>query len=386
MNLKPHFSRFLGAFPERLHFAAHSHHAWPDVSFDAQQRAWLDAAAAIDNKWIKVFDEVIPRAQAHLARLLNLPESRTLCFAPTTHELVVRLLSCVTRKPLRVLTTDSEFHSFARQLRRWEETGEAVAERIAVLPYASFAERFAAAAARGGHDVVYFSQCFFNSGFLIDDIVPLVQAVRDDATLVVIDGYHGFMAAPTDLSAIAARAFYTGGGYKYAMAGEGACYMHCPDGYAERPVNTGWFAGFSSLSKGATEIPYSDGGLRFMGGTFDPVGLYRLNAVLDWVAVQGLTPASIHQHAMRLQEHLLDGLSTKPITALDPNALVAPREVSRGNFLCFRHPRAGDLHAKLLQHEVYTDYREDRLRIGFGIYQSIDDVDELLRRCAIALA
>ncbi|MDB5985288.1 MAG: aminotransferase class V-fold PLP-dependent enzyme [Nevskia sp.] len=386
MNLKPHFSRFLGAFPQRLHFAAHSHHPWPDVSFDAQQRAWLDAAELIDDKWTKVFGEVIPQAQAHLARLLHLPDPNTLCFAPSTHELVVRLLSCVERKPLRVLTTDSEFHSFARQLRRWEESGAAVAERIAVQPYASFAARFAAAAAHGNHDLVYFSQCFFNSGFLIEDLAPLVAAVRDAETLVVIDGYHGFMAAPTDLSALAERVFYVGGGYKYAMAGEGACYMHCPPSYAQRPVNTGWFAGFAALSQGTASIAYSDGGLRFMGGTFDPTGLYRFNAVMAWLQAQAVQPDAIHRHAQALQERLLEGLLARPIKALDPAALVAPREIARGNFLCFRHPQAGELHARLLAHEIHTDYREDRLRIGFGIYQDGVDVDELLRRSALALA
>lgn len=48
MSLKPHFRRFLEAQPARLHFAAHSHHPWPDVTFEAQQQAWLDAATHQD--------------------------------------------------------------------------------------------------------------------------------------------------------------------------------------------------------------------------------------------------------------------------------------------------------------------------------------------------
>ena len=52
------FSRFLGSKPDRLHVAAHSHHPWPDVSFEAQQRAWLDAAELIDQKWDRVLGEV----------------------------------------------------------------------------------------------------------------------------------------------------------------------------------------------------------------------------------------------------------------------------------------------------------------------------------------
>ena len=66
------FSRFL-ADDTRLHFAAHSHHPWPDVARDAQLQAWDDAARWIDAKWSHVFDTVVPQAQGHVARLLKLP-------------------------------------------------------------------------------------------------------------------------------------------------------------------------------------------------------------------------------------------------------------------------------------------------------------------------
>ena len=39
MSYKVGFSRFLGAAKQRLHFAAHSHHPWPDASFAAHQQA-----------------------------------------------------------------------------------------------------------------------------------------------------------------------------------------------------------------------------------------------------------------------------------------------------------------------------------------------------------
>ncbi|MDQ1568642.1 MAG: hypothetical protein QOF96_3522, partial [Actinomycetota bacterium] len=58
-GLAAHFSRFLGAVPGRLHVAAHSHHPWPDVTFDAQQQAWLDAARLMDDKWDEVLGVVL---------------------------------------------------------------------------------------------------------------------------------------------------------------------------------------------------------------------------------------------------------------------------------------------------------------------------------------
>ena len=45
MSFKPLFTKSLGAAPGRLHFAAHSHHLWPDASFEGQVECWEDAAA-----------------------------------------------------------------------------------------------------------------------------------------------------------------------------------------------------------------------------------------------------------------------------------------------------------------------------------------------------
>ena len=50
LDLRAHFSRFLNADPARLHFAAHSHHPWPDVTRDAQLATWDTAARLQDGK------------------------------------------------------------------------------------------------------------------------------------------------------------------------------------------------------------------------------------------------------------------------------------------------------------------------------------------------
>jgi kynureninase len=369
-----HFSRFLGAVPGRLHVAAHSHHPWPDVTFEAQQQAWLDAARLMDDKWDEIFGSLLPEAAAHIAGRLGLSDPEAIAFAPSTHALVMRLLSTLP-SPVRILTTDAEFHSFARQSARLEEDGLAAVERVPAEPFASFPERFAAAAGRGGHDLVYCSHVFFNSGYVVPDLAALVAAVPEHEPLVVIDGYHSFMAVPTDLAAVERRAFYLAGGYKYAMAGEGACFAHCPPGYAERPRDTGWYAGFAQLSDGGGgKVAYAPGGGRLFGGTFDPTGLYRLNAVQRWLDGLGVTVADIHGHVGALQARFL-------AAAPYPELVPGPEEVGdRGHFLTFRLPAAGAVHAALHAVGVIADHRDDRLRIGFGLYHDAGDVDELVRR------
>jgi kynureninase len=381
VSWKAHFGRFLGAAPGRLHAAAHSHHPWPDVSFDAHQQAWLDAAELMDDKWDRVFGEVIPEAQGHVARRLGLSDPATVAFAPSTHELLMRLLSCLPDR-LRVLTTDAEFHSFTRQMRRLEEEGRAELERMAAEPFGSFPDRFGEAVSRGGHDLVFFSHVHFNSGYVTPDLQAVLAAASPEA-LVVVDGYHGFMAVPTDLSTIEERAFYMAGGYKYAMAGEGACFLHCPPGWCPRPRDTGWFAGFQGMTDAqGGAVPYAADGSRFLGATLDPAPLYRFNAVQRWLDELGLTVDAIHAHVGRLQKLLLDRLGERWQAALTPGG----SEVDdRGNFLTFRLPDSENVYRGLHDAGVITDYRDDRLRIGLGLYHDESDVDALAGHLVRAL-
>jgi selenocysteine lyase/cysteine desulfurase len=378
LDLRAHFSRSLGAVPGRLHFAAHSHHPWPDVTRAAQLAAWDDAARLLDGKWEEVLGPVWQAAQRHVAWHLRLPDPATLVFAPNTHEFVVRLLSALpTHRPARVLTTDGEFHSFARQVARLEEEGLLAVTRIPAEPGADCLPRLAEAARRG-FDLVWVSEVLFASGQVLTGLAELAAAAGE--AVLVIDGYHAFMARPVDLSGLAGRAFYLAGGYKYAMAGEGACFLHCPPGWIGRPRATGWFAGFGALSEAVSGVPYAADGWRFMGATFDAAGLYRLNAVMGWLDGLGLDAAAIHAHAHALQARFVAGL---PAGGLDPAALVVPLEdPARGNFLAFDLPDAAAWQARLAAAGIVTDRRGTRLRVGFGLYQTAEEVDGLLARLA----
>lgn len=376
LDLKSHFSRFLGSDPQRLHFAAHSHHPWPDVSRAAHQQAWDDAARLIDGKWEHILGHVLPEVQRHIARQLGLSDPAGIVFAPNTHELLMRLLSCCPAdRPVRLLTSDSEFHSFTRQIARLEEDGLVQVQPVATEPFDSFAARFAAAA-RAGFDLIYLSQVFFNSGFAVTDMDTIVAAAGD--ALLAIDGYHAFMARPVDWSAYQGRAFYLAGGYKYAMAGEGVCFMHCPPGWGLRPRDTGWYAAFGALSKaGDSRVAYAENGWRFMGATFDASGLYRFNAVQDWLQAQGITAAMIHDHALALQRRFVAGL---PGFLSAERLVVPPANPARGNFLTFDLDDAEAVHGRLAKASIVTDLRGRRLRFGFGLHQTEADVDRLLTR------
>jgi selenocysteine lyase/cysteine desulfurase len=206
----------------------------------------------------------------------------------------------------------------------------------------------------------------------------IVHAVRDPESFIVIDGYHGFMAVPRDLGSIANRAFYLAGGYKYAMAGEGACFLHCPPGYGPRPRDTGWYAGFAALEGGGGGVGYAKDGSRFLGATFDVSALYRFNAVQDWLQRENLSVAMMLEQVRSIERAFLHELdrSPAPISSRD---LLVPDEAQRGRFLAFRTSKAAEITAQLAAQNIIVDYRGDRLRIGVGIYHSDDDAVRLAR-------
>jgi len=371
MKLKQHFSRFLESDPDRLHFAAHSHHPWPDISYEAHQQAWLDAADKIDDKWEHIFGTVIPETTGLIADIIGLEGGDTITFAPNTHELMLRLFSCLD-PPVRILSTDSEFHSFNRQSRRWEEAGLAIIDRVAAEPFDTFSERFTREARSGVHDLIFLSAVFYNSGFVVPELDRIVSSVSEDKAFIVIDGYHAFMARPVNIGAIQDRVFYLAGGYKYAMSGEGACFLHCPPGYGPRPINTGWYAGFGQLETGVSDlVPYGEDASRFSGATTDPSGVYRMRAVLSWLVDEGATPGVISEHVTGLQQQFFD-------SGVQPGLLLPPEGIERGNFLTFETESAAEIYQTLHDQKVITDYRGDRFRVGFGVYQDKEDVDRLV--------
>ena len=381
-----HFSRYFAANPGRLHFAAHSHHPWPDATRDAHVRYWDEAATRADRKWDAIFGDVVPRAQGHVARLLQLADPRQVAFAPNTHEFVVRLLSCLPQeRPVRVLASAHEFHSFRLQARRLKEAVRLELVEVAAEPYGSFTQRFIEAERRGGWDLVWLSHVFFDSGFLVRDLDAIADAAPPEA-LVAFDGYHAFCALPVDLSRVHRRAFYLAGGYKYAMSGEGACFLAVPPGCELRPLATGWFASFETLPQAATaQVPYAPDGFRFWGSTFDASGLYRFDAAMENLQRLQVTVADIHAHALRLQKHFLDGLARLALRALPASSLVPPANAPRGNFLAFDVDDAERVHAAIAAQDVTIDRRDRRLRFGFGIYQDEAQVTGLLERIAKGL-
>ena len=378
MSFKPLFAKSLGSDPTRLHFAAHSHHLWPDASFEGHVRCWEEAARLADNKWDRVMGEVWPAAQSEVASELGTGDPSAVVFASNTHDFLIRLHSACPRQqagPLRVLMSNGEFHSARRQMARWAEQGEIQLARIAAEPFDDFSERFLAGARSGQHDLIMVSHVLFGSGRLFHRFEELAALSKPEGPWVVVDGYHAFMAIEKPIDpAIGSSIFYLGGGYKYAMSGEGMGFMHCPPGFGERPPITGWYAEFGDLTAPpGSSVGYTRDAMRFMGATFDPSALYRFTATRQMLADNGLSTARLAARVAKLQQQMLESIHA---TALGDAELLNPLDGGpHARFLAFRDPRAQRWCADLMARNCVTDVRGEVLRIGFGLYHDEEDVD-----------
>ncbi len=390
LDLKGLYTRFLENHGDLLHFSAHSHHFWPDVTREAHLEYWDDCSMTSDRKWEKVFSEIIPTTQYHIARLLNLKDSEQIVFAPNTHELTTRLLSLFLGKPsLKILTSTSEFHSWRRQLKRIMELPQVQVTSLSgdlLNSRREFIENLKTELQKKP-DLFFISQVFFDSGLALSDkeLLELCDATPPE-TIMVVDGYHGFAALPSDLSRLEGKIFYLAGGYKYAQAGEGVGFMVIPKG-EWRPAFTGWFAEFAELSTPpGTNVGYANNWMAFMGATQDPSGMYRFNSVWGHFEANGLKVSLIHEHVKTLQLTFLRQLPPSFYQKWKLTPLFNKDLEWHGHFLTFEAPDAEvaeNCQKALEMASILIDRRGERLRFGFGLYHDLDDVSELLKRLEI---
>ena len=117
-------------------------------------------------------------------------------------------------------------------------------------------------------------------------------------------------------------------------------------------------------------MPYGEGAARWAGATYDPTSHYRAARVFDFFDTHGLTPdflRVVSQHQVGLLASAFDRLD------LDPRVVARDRDTPLdrvGGFLALTSPRTGELSRRLRERGVWTDTRDDVLRMGPAPYLS----------------
>lgn len=376
-KLAVYYSKF--KVQERLLFTGHSHQAWPDCGFEAQQNAWIDAANLVDDKWEKAFDKAEEVKQGY-SRLLG-DESGYITLGSNTHELLIRLLSALPiREKPRLISTDGEFHSIRRQLDRLAEEGIEIV-KISSQPVDNVVEKLISAVTENT-SAVLVSSVFFNSGLFLPGLNELAENCDKKGVALLVDAYHHLNVVPFSVEKNKLQnAFIVGGGYKYCQLGEGNAFLRIPKHCDLRPVITGWYSEFTALSskKKAGEVLYGQKGDLFAGATYDPTSNYRAARVFQFFNDMNLTPEflrEVSQYQIGLLIKEFDKLE------LDPKIIKRNTTISLENiagFLVLYSESAGKISEKLQEENVWTDYRGNVLRFGPAPYISDEQIKEAMR-------
>jgi kynureninase len=358
-ELARHYTRF--RVTERILLTGHSHQAWPDVAFEAQQQAWLDAAELVDDVWDTAFDKA-NEVRRGFARLLDDSPDR-IALAPNTHELVVRFLSALNlRKRPKLITTDGEFHTIRRQLDRLAEEGIEVV-KVPALPAATLAERLAGVV-DDRTAAVLVSAVLYTNAHIVANLRATLEACERVGAELLVDAYHALNVVPFSLKKEALQnAYIVGGGYKYCQLGPGNAFLRFPADTKLRPVFTGWFSEFTDLSKSPTgRVEYGPGPARFAGATYDFTSHYRGAAVFRFFEAQQRTPEKLRE----LNQHQIQILANG----------VIPHLHDIGGFLAIEIENPALVQQTLLTRDIWTDYRGNVLRLGPAPYVSDDQMNE----------
>lgn len=375
-DLAAHYSKFDVA--DRLLLTGHSHQAWPDVALEGLAESFEDAARHVDAKWESAFAKAEQVREA-VRTWIDAPRA-PLALGSSTHDLLVIMLSSLDFKRRgKIVTTDTEFHSASRQLRRLGEAGIEL-DVVAAEPVSTLAERMSERIDERTA-VAFVSSVLFTSSLRVPNLAAVAERSLQAGCELVVDAYHHVGPVPFSARELGLdTAWIVGGGYKYLQWGEGVCYLRIPEhalGY--RPVVTGWYAEFGALDSGERpqEVPYAAGQARFAGSTYDPAGHYRAARVARFFDEQGLSPQALAASYERQVRFLMEAFD-----ALDlPEKLIgrdrrSPAEV--GGFLALRSPEASAIQRGLAEAGVMADARGPHLRLGPAPYMRDDQLREAI--------
>ena len=123
------------------------------------------------------------------------------------------------------------------------------------------------------------------------------------------------------------------------------------------------------------EAQSKSGAASFAVGMPNFPAVYAIRSALDFISNVGV--AQIASAADPLVWACLEGLSKLPVDLITPRD---PQHVA--GIMAFRHPKAEEIHQRLLQNNIHTMHHAGRIRIAIHGYNTMGDVETLLSSLA----
>jgi len=222
--------------------------------------------------------------------------------------------------------------------------------------------------------LVAISHVQFASGFRVD-LERLGRAARRHDALLVVDVIQSLGVLPINVEAelvdVAA-----GAGHKWLLTPEGVGYLYLSDRARERiqPTLVGWVSVPNPEDYANFEQGWNRGALAWETGTSPAALIYGFKASLELLHQHGAL--RIANYLEELTDHLCDRIQSKQYE------VVSPRERGeKSQIVCVRHRgdiSAMGLYGHLKRQKIITAPRGDRLRIAPHLYNTLDEIDQLI--------
>jgi selenocysteine lyase/cysteine desulfurase len=285
------------------------------------------------------FDRYVTRSRAGFARLLGVDPGRV-AIGASVSQLVANVAAALPAGT-RVLTAEGDFTSVTFPFAAQDAS-------ITEVPLELLPERVE------GHDVVAVSVVQSADGRIVD--LPALRAAAEAAgAAVLLDATQAVGWLPLDVSW---ADWVVAAGYKWLLSPRGSAWLFVrPDAQERtRPVAANWYAGEDPWAT-VYGLP-----LRLAGDAraFDlsPVWLAQVGAAAALEYLGGLDLAQVRAHNTGLADTLLETLGLPPrgtaIVALDAD----PGRVAAAG--------------------IVSSVRGGRVRVGFHLYNTADDVERVL--------
>ncbi|HEV7798032.1 MAG TPA: aminotransferase class V-fold PLP-dependent enzyme [Pyrinomonadaceae bacterium] len=223
--------------------------------------------------------------------------------------------------------------------------------------------------------LVAISQVQYASGFRAD-LERIGRAARVHDALLVVDVIQALGVIPIDVESelvdVAAAACH-----KWLLTPEGVGLLYLSTRARERiqPTLVGWTSVPNPEDYGNFAQGWNRGTLAWETGTGPVALIHGLEASLNLLNEVGISP--IQSHLEMLTDRLCEQLQDTRYEVVSSR-----RPMEKSQIVCVRHT-AGltsmDLYAHLKKRNIITAPRGDRLRISPHFYNTLEEIDELIK-------
>lgn len=224
--------------------------------------------------------------------------------------------------------------------------------------------------------LVAISQVQYASGFRAD-LERIGRAARARDALLVVDVIQALGVIPLDVESelvdVAAAACH-----KWLLTPEGVGLLYLSDRARDRiqPTLVGWTSVPDPDDYGNFEQGWNTGTLAWETGTAPVSLIHGLEASLKLLLEVGIS--RIESHLETLTEHLCERMK-----ATDYEVVSSRQPGEKSQIVCIRHTgglTAMDLYVHLKERNIITAPRVNRLRISPHLYNTLEEMDELVKQ------